>query len=87
MTKDYLPFPDDRPRHTPEYPRNVETPVTGCFNAGVAQWLIANGTAPPSYKASQGARVGRRGVINIDTADTVWIGGICTTLIRGGALL
>jgi hypothetical protein len=46
-----------------------EDPVTGSFNAGLAQWMIAAGTAPPSYTASQGACVGRRGVVHIDARE------------------
>jgi PhzF family phenazine biosynthesis protein len=66
----------------------VEDPVTGSLNAGVAQWLIGNGTAPASYTASQGLRVGRRGVVRIDSQDgQVWVGGTSTTCITGSVLL
>lgn len=62
-----------------------EDPVTGSLNAAVAQWLIRTGSAPASYSATQGARLGRAGVIHIDSTDdgTVWVGGDCTTCIRG----
>lgn len=62
-----------------------EDPVTGSLNAGIAQWLIASGEAPASYRASQGTRLGRQGVIDIETADdgTIWVGGASTTCIRG----
>lgn len=61
-----------------------EDPVTGSLNAGVAQWLIASGTAPTSYRASQGARVGRQGVITVRQQDgDIWIGGACVTSISG----
>ncbi|RFU20874.1 PhzF family phenazine biosynthesis protein [Geodermatophilus marinus] len=61
-----------------------EDPVTGSLNAGVAQWLIGAGAAPPSYRAGQGSRVGRDGVVQIDSRDgAVWVGGATVTCIRG----
>lgn len=61
-----------------------EDPVTGSLNAGLAQWLTSVGAAPPSYMASQGLRVGRRGEVRLQAADgDVWVGGACTTCIRG----
>jgi PhzF family phenazine biosynthesis protein len=61
-----------------------EDPVTGSLNAGIAQWLIGNGTAPRTYQASQGTRVGRRGVITVRTEDDdVWVGGESITCIEG----
>ncbi|TDO33942.1 PhzF family phenazine biosynthesis protein [Kribbella sp. VKM Ac-2527] len=62
-----------------------EDPVCGSMNASTAQWLTSNGTAPASYQVSQGARVGRAGIITI-TADSdgqIWVGGATTTYIRG----
>ena len=62
----------------------IEDPVTGSFNAALAQWMIGAGTAPSSYTASQGTRVGRRGVVRIDAdEDGIWVGGVTTTPIRG----
>lgn len=61
-----------------------EDPVTGSLNAGLAQWLIASGAAPMSYTAGQGTRVGRRGVVSLRAIDQdIWVGGACTTCIRG----
>jgi PhzF family phenazine biosynthesis protein len=61
-----------------------EDPVTGSLNAGLAQWLIGNGTAPRDYHVGQGARVGRRGVLSVRSRDDgVWIGGDSVTRIRG----
>jgi PhzF family phenazine biosynthesis protein len=62
-----------------------EDPVTGSLNASVAQWLFATGAASGSYTASQGARLGRKGVIDlsIDTYGDVWVGGPTITCIRG----
>ncbi len=66
-----------------------EDPVTGSLNASVAQWLIRTGQAPASYTATQGTRLGRAGVVHIDADPdgTVWVGGTCTTLIRGTVTL
>lgn len=66
-----------------------EDPVTGSLNASVAQWLIRTGQAPASYTATQGTRLGRAGVVRIDAAGdgTVWVGGACTTVIRGTVTL
>ncbi|ABP53517.1 PhzF family phenazine biosynthesis protein [Salinispora tropica] len=61
-----------------------EDPVTGSLNAGIAQWLISTGAAPGSYRAGQGARVGRRGVLTVSAdGDVVWVGGRSTTYVRG----
>jgi PhzF family phenazine biosynthesis protein len=66
----------------------VEDPVTGSLNAGVAQWLIGTGAAPTSYTASQGLRVGRRGVVRVSAEDgQVWVGGESVTGITGSVLL
>jgi len=65
-----------------------EDPVTGSLNAGIGQWLIGDGTAPSSYRAGQGTRVGRRGVISVRQADgEVWVGGDSVTCIRGTVTL
>ncbi len=63
----------------------VEDPVTGSLNASLAQWLIGGGVAPRSYRAAQGARVGRAGSVQLsaDPDGTVWVGGAATVLIRG----
>ena len=62
-----------------------EDPVTGSFNASLAQWLIADGLAPASYVASQGACLGRAGRVHIaqDEAGQVWVGGDSVTCIDG----
>ncbi|KAG0229279.1 hypothetical protein BGW42_001673 [Actinomortierella wolfii] len=62
-----------------------EDPVTGSFNAGMAQWLIGNGVAPPKYVASQGTAMGRGGRVLVERDDSdasvpegerkIWIGG------------
>lgn len=62
-----------------------EDPVTGSLNASVAQWLFRSGRVTGSYVATQGARVGREGVIALsqDEAGEVWVGGPTVTCIRG----
>jgi PhzF family phenazine biosynthesis protein len=61
-----------------------EDPVTGSLNASIAQWLISTGAAPASYRAAQGSRVGRRGIVSIRQEDgDVWVGGASTTCIAG----
>ena len=60
-----------------------EDPVTGSFNAGVAQWL-AGDRLPASYVAAQGTALGRRGRVHVTTEDgETWLGGDTRTTIRG----
>lgn len=63
----------------------AEDPVCGSMNASVGQWLTASGSAPASYRVSQGAILGREGTIEItaDADGTVWVGGATSTIIRG----
>lgn len=63
----------------------LEDPVTGSFNASLAQWLIADGHAPSAYVASQGVCLGRAGRVHIaqDTSGQVWVGGDAVTCIDG----
>ena len=62
----------------------IEDPVTGSLNAGIAQWLIGNGTAPRNYVAGQGMAMGRAGRIYVSSdAGEIWIGGECRTIIDG----
>ncbi|SHJ90759.1 phenazine biosynthesis protein PhzF family [Pseudonocardia thermophila] len=62
-----------------------EDPVTGSFNAGVAQWLYASGRVSGPYAARQGTALGRAGRVDVerDAAGTVWVGGAVRTHIRG----
>lgn len=64
-----------------------EDPVTGSLNAGLAQWLVGQGVAPPSYTVSQGTVLGRDGRVHVerDGAD-FWIGGDTVTCIHGEAI-
>jgi PhzF family phenazine biosynthesis protein len=66
--------------------RAVEDPVTGSFNASLAQWLLSSGRASSPYVASQGTALGRRGRVHIsrdETDGSVWVAGATTTLISG----
>ncbi len=66
----------------------AEDPVTGSLNAGLGQWL-AGGLLPPSYVASQGTALGRRGRVHVrrDDDGTVWVGGAAVTTIAGTVTL
>ena len=62
----------------------TEDPVTGSLNAALAQWLIGSGQSPPAYVAAQGTCLGRLGRVHVSSdADGIWIGGRCTSVIRG----
>ena len=66
----------------------IEDPVTGSLNAGVAQWLVGAGLAPPSYVAGQGHALGRDGRVYVDQeGDTIWIGGDVVSCIEGQVVL
>jgi len=69
----------------PQHGATVEDPVTGSLNASVAQWLIRTGRVRAPYEASQGAAIGRAGLVRItqDPDGTVWTGGRSVTLVRG----
>ena len=62
-----------------------EDPVTGSLNAGLAQWLIGAGLAPPSYTAVQGTALGRDGRVFVqrDDAGDIWVGGDVAPCIEG----
>ena len=62
----------------------VEDPVTGSLNAGLARWLTDNGWAPARYVAAQGTVLGRTGRVLLERdADTVWVGGQVSPVVRG----
>jgi len=65
-----------------------EDPVTGSLNAGLAQWLIGAGIAPPSYVAAQGAALRRAGRVHVEQQGTdIWIGGDVAACIEGSVHL
>jgi PhzF family phenazine biosynthesis protein len=63
----------------------TEDPVTGSFNASLAQWLLATGRVTAPYVAGQGTALGRRGRVHItrDGDGTVWVGGAAVTYVAG----
>jgi PhzF family phenazine biosynthesis protein len=63
----------------------VEDPVTGSFNASVAEWLLASGRATAPYVVSQGTMLGRAGRVAISQDDTgrVWVAGGTVTYVAG----
>ena len=62
----------------------AEDPVTGSLHAGLAQWLIGAGLAPPRYVAAQGTALGRAGRVFVEHDGTdVWIGGHVSGCIEG----
>jgi PhzF family phenazine biosynthesis protein len=63
----------------------IEDPVTGSFNASLAQWLISSGRARAPYLVRQGTAVGRDGQVHISTGPdgSVWVGGGVVTCISG----
>lgn len=83
------------PAGTPEafevrafFPKNgsmAEDPVTGSFNASLAQWLLASGRAQAPYLARQGTALGRAGRVHIrkDDDGSVWVGGNSVTCVSG----
>jgi PhzF family phenazine biosynthesis protein len=62
-----------------------EDPITGSFNASLAQWLIAEGHSPHHYLAAQGTCIGREGRVHIaqDAQGQVWVGGDSVTCVQG----
>lgn len=65
-----------------------EDPVTGSLNAGIAQWLLAEGLAPKRFVVSQGTAIGRNGRVHIECAgDDIWVGGEVVTCIEGRVAL
>jgi PhzF family phenazine biosynthesis protein len=67
----------------------VEDPVTGSFNASLAQWLLATGRAQAPYRARQGTVLNRNGQVHVtaDADGTVWIGGGTVTCVTGTVAL
>jgi PhzF family phenazine biosynthesis protein len=63
----------------------LEDPVTGSFNASLAQWLLAAGLAQAPYRVQQGTVLGRSGQVHItqDARSQVWVGGSSVTCVAG----
>jgi PhzF family phenazine biosynthesis protein len=64
---------------------SAEDPVTGSFNASLAQWLVETGRLAVPYVASQGTAIGRRGRVHVsaDESGAIWVGGGTVTRITG----
>jgi len=61
-----------------------EDPVTGSLNAGLAQWLVGAGLAPPRCSTAQGTALGRAGRVFVEHDGTdCWIGGDVAFCIAG----
>jgi PhzF family phenazine biosynthesis protein len=62
-----------------------EDPVTGSFNASLAQWLLGAGLAKAPYLVRQGTVLGRSGQVRItqDASGQVWVGGSAVTCVAG----
>ncbi|WP_299425246.1 PhzF family phenazine biosynthesis protein [uncultured Shimia sp.] len=61
-----------------------EDPVTGSLNAGIAQWLLADGIAKGDYIAAQGTFLGRKGRVHVvQDGDKIWVGGTVQDGITG----
>ena len=62
----------------------AEDPVTGSLNASIGQWFLARGDVPLPYTVSQGACVGRAGLLTVSHVEgAVWVGGAAITRIVG----
>nr|WP_326536090.1 PhzF family phenazine biosynthesis protein [Pseudorhodoferax sp.] len=66
-----------------------EDPVTGSLNAGLAQWLIEDEHITAPYVATQGACLGRDGLVHIarDASGQIWVGGHSVVCIEGSVQL
>jgi len=85
------PYPSGGPAEfevrafVPKNGRTDEDPVTGSFNASLAQWLLASGRAAAPYVVRQGTALGRHGLVRISAGPDgqVWVGGGVVTCISG----
>jgi PhzF family phenazine biosynthesis protein len=73
----------------PKSGSTVEDPVTGSFNASLAQWLLRTGRAESPWVARQGTALGRAGFVHLeqDETGTVWVGGGTVTCVSGEVVL
>ena len=61
-----------------------EDPITGSFNASLAQWLLDEGHIQAPYRARQGTALGMDGLVQVEQdGATVWVGGHVATCVRG----
>ena len=73
----------------PKSGSTAEDPVTGSFNASLAQWLLRTGRATAPWVARQGTALGRAGLVHLDQDETgaVWVGGRTVTCVTGQVVL
>lgn len=65
-----------------------EDPVTGSLNAGIAQWLLADGIATGDYIAAQGTLLGRKGRVHVQQdGGEIWVGGAVQDGVTGSLKL
>ncbi len=69
----------------PKSGSTVEDPVTGSFNASLAQWLLRTGRVEAPWVARQGTALGRGGIVQLEQDETgaVWVGGGTVTCVIG----
>ncbi|WP_084105591.1 PhzF family phenazine biosynthesis protein [Demequina sp. NBRC 110056] len=61
-----------------------EDPITGSFNAALAQWLTESGRLAEPYVARQGTALGRQGRVVVTAGDgELWIGGRTHVAVTG----
>jgi len=61
-----------------------EDPITGSFNASLAQWLTESGRLAAPYVSRQGTMLDRAGCVSVTQADgNVWIGGRTHVAVSG----
>jgi predicted PhzF superfamily epimerase YddE/YHI9 len=61
-----------------------EDPITGSFNASLAQWLLDEGHIQAPYRASQGVALGMEGLVQVEQEGaTVWVGGHVAPCVHG----
>lgn len=66
----------------------TEDPVTGSFNAALAQWLLRDQWIKAPYLAVQGTMLGRNGQVTVTQSDqNIWIGGQSKTMVKGQLFL
>ncbi|GIG55256.1 PhzF family phenazine biosynthesis protein [Demequina activiva] len=61
-----------------------EDPITGSFNASLAQWLTESGRLAAPYVARQGTMLDRQGRVTVSGSDgELWIGGLTHVAVTG----
>ena len=80
----FVPFLDQLRAHAVPVSLREYLGFLEALNAGLAQWLIGVGLAPPCYVAAQGAALGRAGRVHVSVVDNeIWVGGDVVACIEG----